>query len=107
VLQCVEFSMLQCIAMYCSVLCMGFLFHHGCDLILTDNIVLQCAAVCCSVLQILNAVCCSVLQCVAVCCGVLCIGLLFCRECDLTLTDNIVLQCVVVCCSVLQCVAVC
>jgi len=32
--------------------------------------VLQCVAVCCSVLQRV-AVCCSVLQCVAVCCGVL------------------------------------
>ena len=31
---------------------------------------LQCAAVCCSVLQGV-AVCCSVLQCVAVCCSVL------------------------------------
>ena len=34
--------------------------------------VLQCVAVCCSVLQCV-AVCCSVLQCVAVCCSV-CIG---------------------------------
>jgi len=76
--------------------------------------VLQCVAVCCSVLQcvvgdqvkqmtvdIRNIVCCSVLQCVAVCCSVL--------------------QCVAVCCggssetndgrhsqySVLQCAAVC
>ena len=76
--------------------------------------VLQCVAVCCSVLQCVAmsdkdqgvgrqvcnhslfccpapgmrvAVCCSVLQCVAVCCGVL--------------------QCVAVCCRVLQCVAVC
>ena len=47
---------------------------------------LQCVAVCCSVLQCV-AVCCSVLQCVAVCCSVL--------------------QCAAVCCSVLQCVAVC
>ena len=47
---------------------------------------LQCVAVCCSVLLCV-AVCCSVLQCVAVCCSVL--------------------QCVAVCCSVLQCVAVC
>jgi len=66
--------------------------------------VLQCVAVCCSVLQCADsvfvslafsvslvhqrvAVCCSVLQCVAVCCSVL--------------------QCVAVCCSELQCVAVC
>jgi len=71
---------------------------------------LQCVAVCCSVLQCGHVssacchvyiftphtpsylmcvgvkVCCSVLQCVAVCCSVL--------------------QCVAVCCSVLQCVAV-
>ena len=47
---------------------------------------LQCVAVCCSVLQGV-AVCCSVLRCVAVCCNVL--------------------QCVAVCCSELQCVAVC
>jgi len=49
--------------------------------------VLQCVAVCRSVLQMLLYVvlCCSVLQCVAVCCSVL--------------------QCVAVCCSVLQCVA--
>jgi len=40
--------------------------------------VLQCVAVCCSVL------CCSVLQCVVVCCSVLCCS---------------VLQCAVVCCS--------
>jgi len=32
--------------------------------------VLQCVAVCCSMLQCV-AVCCSVLQCVAVCCSVL------------------------------------
>jgi len=33
-------------------------------------VMLQCVAVCCSVLQCV-AVCCSVLQCVAVCCSVL------------------------------------
>ena len=42
--------MLQCVAVCCSVL--------------------QCVAVCCSVLQCV-AVSCSVLQCVALCCGVL------------------------------------
>ena len=42
--------MLQCVAVCCSVL--------------------QCVAVCCSVLQC-GAVCCSVLQCVAVCYSVL------------------------------------
>ena len=42
--------MLQCVAVWCSVL--------------------QCVAVCCSVLQCV-AVCCSVSQCVALCCSVL------------------------------------
>jgi len=46
--------------------------------------VLQCVAVCYSVLQF-GAVCCTV--CCTVCCSVL--------------------QCIAVCCSVLQCVAVC
>ena len=46
---------------------------------------LQCVAVCCSVLQCV-AVCCSVSQCVAVC--------------------RSVLQCVAVCCSVLLCLLV-
>ena len=84
---------------------------------------LQCVAVCCSVLQCVRdthssptvrisdadtqtvAVCCSVLQCVAVCCSV----------CETPLKSNSahkrcrhadccsVLQCVAVCCSVLQC----
>ena len=44
-----------------------------------------------------TSVCCSVLQCVAVCCSVLLDLLLF--------HDVGVLQCVAVCCSVLQCVA--
>jgi len=48
--------------------------------------VVQCVAVCCSMLQC-TAVCCDVLRCVAVCCSVL--------------------QCVAVCCSVLRCVALC
>ena len=95
---------------------------------------LQCVAVCCSVLQCVAVilrnvkyisqffsmkhilVCCSVLQCVAVCCSVL--------QCVAVILRNVnyfsqffsmkhilmccsVLQCVAVCCSVLQCVAVC
>jgi len=62
--------------------------------------------------------CCSVLQCVAVCCSVLQVSLLI----DTSLSKHVkhlannptslhsscsVLQCVAVCCSVLQCVAVC
>ena len=68
--------MLQCVAVCCSVL----------QCVAVCCSVLQCAAVCCSMLQCV-AVCCSVLQCVAACCSVL--------------------QCVAVCCSVLQCVALC
>jgi len=79
--------------------------------------VLQCVAVCCSVLQCVAdsvlqcvAVCCGVLRCVAVCCSVLssaadsCVaeGVLRCVAVCFS-----VLQCVAVCCSVLQCVAVC
>ena len=57
---------------------------------------LQCVAVCCSVLQCV-AVCCSVLQCVEVCRSVSqCIAV--CRS---------VLQCVAVCCSLMQSAAVC
>jgi len=58
--------------------------------------VLQCVAVCCSLLQCV-AVCCSVSQCVAVRCSVVqCVAVCCC-----------VLQCVAACCSVLQCNAVC
>ena len=67
--------MLQCVAVCCSVL--------QCDAMRCS--VVQCIVVWCSVMQC-AAVCYSVLQCVAVCCSVL--------------------QCVAVCCSVLQCVAV-
>ena len=74
--------------------------------------VLQCVAVCCSVLKCVAVnsyntaststftiyqVCCSVLQCVAVCCSALQSVAACCS----------VLQCVTECCSVLQCVAVC
>jgi len=55
----------------------------------------------CIVLQCV-AVCCSVLQCVAVCCSVRSVEMI-----SRTLYKCIVLQCVAVCCSVLQCVAVC
>ena len=94
---------------------------------------LQCVAVCCSVLQrvalnilstitgahaVENAciVCCSVLQCVAVCCSVLQCVAVCCSACTITGAHTIenaymmccsVMQCVAVCCSVLQCVAVC
>jgi len=80
--------------------------------------VLQCAAVCCSMLQCVAplqnesfnfwrrwsvAECCSVLQCVAVCCSVL---HLYKTSRSISDVDG-VLQGVAECCSVLQCVAVC
>jgi len=68
---------LQCVAVCCSVLLSRYNKRH-------------CACACLALRHIRYAccvVCCSVLQCVAVCCSVL--------------------QCVAVCCSVLQCVAVC
>jgi len=78
-------SVLQCVAVCCSVL--------------------QCVAACCSVLQCVAlldilllvrvsmrvSMCCSVLQCVAVCCNVL---------------QSVAVCCAAVCCSVLQCVRV-
>ena len=70
---------LQCVAMCCSVL----------QLVAVCGSVWQCVAVCCSVLQrrrTMQLVGCSLLWCIAVYCGVL--------------------QSVAVFCSVLQCVAV-
>jgi len=52
--------------------------------------VLQCDAVCCSLLQFV-ALCCSILQ--------------FRQSIDITM-EQLVFLCVAVCCSVLQCVAV-
>jgi len=86
------YSVLQCVAVYCSVLqCVAFLslvtlsgnsqftspFHKSLSPL--ERVSSRCVAVC--------SVCCSVFQCVTVCCSVL--------------------QCSVVCCSGLQCVAVC
>jgi hypothetical protein len=81
----------------------SYLYHGACNEVLFTRhyIVLQCVAMCCSVLQCAAAHICHVthwcdvqhlfqdliLQCVAVRCSVL--------------------QCVAMCCSVLQCVAVC
>ena len=86
-LQCV----LQCVVRVCddSTICLERTYH----ICLAnererEHSVLQCVAVCCSVLQCVLqrvAVCCSVLQCVAVCCSVL--------QCDIL--------CCSVCCSVL------
>jgi len=112
----------------------GVRLCHMCARTLWHCSVLQCVAVCCSVLQRVTdggvrlchmcartllhcsvlqcvAVCCSVLQFVAVCCSVLQRvtdgGVRVCHMCARTLLHCSVLQCVAVCYSVLQCVAVC
>jgi len=69
---------LQCVAVCFSVM--------KCDAV--HRSVLQCNAACCSVLQYV-AVCCSVLQCIAACYSVLQCGAVYCS----------VLQCVAVCCT--------
>jgi len=79
-------SVLQCVAVCCSVLL--YLLR---SLVGTRSIVFQCVAVCC-----------SVLQCIAMCCST-CSGVKSTKDrmcCSM-------LQYIVVCCSVLQCVAVC
>jgi len=104
-------GMLQCVALYYSV----FLFRlQHCR----TRHVLQCVAVCCSVLRCIPVSSCSncnivkrhLLQCVAVCCSVLqCVAV--CRivlQCLPVPTPTLSHRaCVAVCCSVLQCVAVC
>ena len=72
-------SVLQCVAVFGSVLQYLNDENGGDAFIAVCCSVLQCVASCRSVLQCV-VVCCSVLQCVAVCCSVL--------------------QCVAVCCSV-------
>ena len=72
---------------------------------------MQCVAVCCSVLQCV-AVCCSVLQCVAVCCSAAHMKVNQNRTpresaqvCVLQCALQCDAVCVAVCCSALQCVA--
>ena len=91
-------SVLRCVAVCHSVIPWPFAFieHFHSQWRDFASCLLQCVAVCCSMLQYV-AVCCSVLQCVAVRCSVLQCVAMCCS----------VLQCVAVCCSVLQCVAVC
>jgi len=63
----------QCVAACCaqiSTYCIERLMDTTVSEIHISTCMLQCVAVCCSVLQCV-AVCCSVLQCVAVCCSVL------------------------------------
>jgi len=120
-LMCMGCSVLQCVAVCCSVLlCVAgrrVTSHiHICVCVAVCCSLLQCVAECCFVLQedesrriylyvyVLQcvAVCCSVLQCVAECCFVL-------QEDELhrIYLYVYVLQCFAVLCSVLQCVAVC
>jgi len=72
-----------------SASCVAALQKTKNHLLLANTALVQCVAVCWSMLHCIAvcAVCCSVLQCVAVCCSVL--------------------QCLAVSCGVLQCVAVC
>ena len=67
---------------------------------------LQCVAVCCSVLQCV-AVCCSVMQCVAPCCSALQYVAVRCRMLQFVAVRCNALQCAATCCNVLQCVAIC
>ena len=86
--------LLQCVAVCCSVL----------QYVAVCSSVQQSAAVCCSALQC-AAVCCSVLQCVAVRCSVLQCTF---RHCSTVYPPlHLLYTSVAVCCSVLQCVAVC
>jgi len=48
-----------------------------------------------------------VLQCVAVCCSVLQCAVLHKRDTEAVMNESHHMYCVAVCCSVLQCVAVC
>jgi len=67
-------------------------------------VLLQCVAVCCSVLQCV-AVCCSVFQCVNDTRGLVVTFVLL--QCVLLCALQCVAECVAVCCSVLQCVLQC
>jgi len=79
---------------YCSVIAFVTDFFH-CNSRCGKSRVLQCVAVCC-----------SVLQCVAVCCSVIAFATnVF--NCNSRCGKSRVLQCVAVCCSGLQCVAAC
>jgi len=122
---------LQCVAACCSEYLQNILSSYKAQSGSAgpaSNIygVLQCVAVCCSVLQCM-AVGCTVLRCVAVCCGLLqyaallapplistaCCSVVQCGTVYISGTLYFVavccsvLRCFPVLCSVLQCVAVC
>jgi len=87
--------MLQCVAVCCNKGLLDAIEKRSLECAAVCCSVLQCVALSCSVLQCV-VVCCSVLQCVAVCCSVVQCAAVCCS----------VLQCVAVCCRILQCVAV-
>ena len=108
---CCSVFVVCCSVLRCVALCSVLQFFAMCCSVFR---VLQCVAVCCSVLQCV-AVCCSVYQCVAVlsisvnayiscsmvqCVAVCCSVIEVCQRIHQ-------LQCVAACCSVLRCVAVC
>ena len=92
--------MLQCVAVCCSVLQYVIVFL---PFFAVRGLVSSAKGftLCCSVLQC-GAACCSVLQCVAVCCGVLWL-LLFPTFAGFAWLDLFGGRC----CSLLQCVVVC
>ena len=95
-----------CVLQYAAV-------THTCGTLQESFPIVQCVAVCCSVLQCV-AVCCNVLQWVAVCCSVLlCVAVCCCeihtRVTAMTPLQLSLVQCSAVrccACSVAQCVAV-
>jgi len=118
--QCHSVSLCQCQCLgvsVCQCLCLTSACHT------TYAGWLQCAAVCCSVLQCveiskcstyyvcwLTAACCSVLHCVAVCCSVLHCALLCCSQSLSLLWHNphaVFLAWTAARCSVLPCIAAC
>jgi len=109
---CLSLSQSMCVIVYCRVLPCAAMFccvlqpaSDPLSFPFSEH-VLQCVAVCCSVMQLTPLRSCAslfprscVLQCVAVCCSVLqCVDVAVCCS---------VLMCVAVYCSVLQCVAMC
>jgi len=88
-------SVLQCVAVSCSVL-QRVSQRHSRETHPVCCSVLQCVVVCYRVLPCV-IVCCSLLHCVALCCSVLQCAVLCCNA----------MQRLSMCCNVLKCVAVC
>jgi len=98
-------SVLQCGAVCCSVVQCGAEWCSVLQCVAVCCRVVQCVAVCCSVLQS-GAVCCRVVQCVAVRCSVVQCGAVWCSVVQCDAVWCSVLQCGAVWCSVVQCDAV-